>query len=232
MDQSIPLRVKLFVAATAVVGAWLLGIALLHWHSRDPLQFCCYFAIAILASTLKIRLPGMESTMSVHFLFVLLGTLELSLGETLVIGCSAALVQSLWLTTRRPEAIKVIFNVLSMSATAIWLTYVTYHSLAAVLGDRKSLLAACGCHYIFSEQHRARCPRYRSEREAIPAENMGGDLLLVFSVLLGRGCGGGVVSYLAAIWGWETGFLSLPIMYGIYRSYHLYVARLENEKER
>jgi hypothetical protein len=140
MDQSMPLRAKIFVAATAAIGGGVLLRALLHWHSHDLLQFGCYFAIAILASTLKIRLPGMESTMSVHFLFVLLGTLELSLAETLAIGCSAALVQSLWKTTRRPEALKVVFNVLSMCATAIWLTYFVYHSLAEVLKDRKPLL--------------------------------------------------------------------------------------------
>src|SRR5580704_17154270 len=97
MDQPIPLRAKLFVAVTAAIGAWLLGTALLHWHARDLVQFGCYFAIAILASTLKIQLPGMESTMSVHFLFVLLGTLELSLAETLAIGPHAGRVpQRIW----------------------------------------------------------------------------------------------------------------------------------------
>ena len=34
--------------------------------------------------------------MSVNFLFILLGVLELSLPETLVIGCTATLVQSVW----------------------------------------------------------------------------------------------------------------------------------------
>jgi hypothetical protein len=86
-----PKRAVAFVALVTVAGATVLGTSLLHWHSDDLLKFGCYLLIAILASTMKVRLPGMESTMSVHFLFVLLGVLELSLAETLVIGCTAAL---------------------------------------------------------------------------------------------------------------------------------------------
>src|ERR1035441_7140304 len=104
MNETIPIRVKMFVAVTTAIGAWILGTSFLHWHSHDPREFFCYLLIALAASTMKVRLPGMESTMSVHFLFVLLGILELSLPETLVIGCSAALVQSLCKTTRRPQA--------------------------------------------------------------------------------------------------------------------------------
>ena len=35
------------------------------------------------------QLPGIDGTMSVNFLFILLGVMELSLPETLVIGCTA-----------------------------------------------------------------------------------------------------------------------------------------------
>lgn len=232
MDQSIPLRVKLFVAATAVVGAWLLGSALVNWTSRDPLQFWCFFAIAILASTLKIRLPGMESTMSVHFLFVLLGTLELSLGETLVIGCTAALVQSLWKTTRRPEPIKVVFNVLSMCATAIWLTYFVYHSMAEALGDRKPLLLLLAATtYFLSNTVPVSLVIALSEKQSL-RKIWTETYFWSFPYYLAGAAVVGFVSYLASILGRETAFLSLPIMYGIYRSYHLYQARLENETER
>ena len=42
---------------------------------------------------LKIQLPGIDGTMSVNFLFILLGVVELSLPETLVLGCTATLAQ-------------------------------------------------------------------------------------------------------------------------------------------
>src|ERR1700756_2028732 len=126
MASSMPIRAKIFITVTAVAGAGVLATALLRWHSNDLLKFGCYLLIAVLASTMKVRLPGIEGTMSVHFLFVLLGILELSLPETLVIGCAAAAVQSLWKLKRRHELVKVVFNVFGMTANAVWLTYLAY----------------------------------------------------------------------------------------------------------
>ena len=47
------------------------------------MKFACYLVAALLASSLKVSLPGIEGTLSVNFLFTLLGILELSLPETL-----------------------------------------------------------------------------------------------------------------------------------------------------
>jgi hypothetical protein len=89
-----PLRAKIFIAFTALAGTVAVETAVLSLHPNDLLKFCFYLLIAVLASTMKVGLPGIEGTMSVHFLFVLLGILELSLPETLAIGCLAALVPS------------------------------------------------------------------------------------------------------------------------------------------
>ena len=146
-----PTRAKVFIVLTAAFGAAVLIIACLNWHSNDLLKFVCYLVIAILASTMKVKLPGMDSTMSVHFLFVLLGVLELSLAETLVIGCSAALVQSIWKNKHRSEAVKVIFNVFSNTSTAIFLTYYAYHLSASLLRNNMSLLLlVAACTYFLS----------------------------------------------------------------------------------
>src|SRR3954453_3278576 len=139
MASSLPKRAIAYVSLTAVLGCWALGTALFHWRSDSLLQFWCYLAIAMFASTLKVRLPGIESTMSVHFLFILLGILELSPSETMVLACGAALLQSLWNTNKKPEALKVIFNV-SMTATAVWVTYQAYWLAARLLHNRIPLL--------------------------------------------------------------------------------------------
>src|SRR5258708_35351530 len=99
-------KAKLFVAATVSAGILLLGTALMHWQSADLVRFSCYALIAILASVLKVRLPGIDGTMSVNFLFILLGIMELSLHETLIIGCTAGLVQGLWRTLPTPHGVK------------------------------------------------------------------------------------------------------------------------------
>src|SRR5262249_54123548 len=81
-----------------------------HWHSSDPIKFFCYLIVALLTSSLRIKLPGVNGTMSVNFLFILLGVLELSFAETLVIGFAAVLVQCYWRPANGPKPIHVIFN--------------------------------------------------------------------------------------------------------------------------
>ena len=89
-------RVKIFVAATATVGLVIIVYGLLHWQSNDPVRFACYLGIAVLASSMKVSLPGIDGTMSVNFLFILMGIVELSFPETLVLGCAATFTQCYW----------------------------------------------------------------------------------------------------------------------------------------
>ena len=232
MAQSIPIRAKIFVACTAAAGAAVLGATLPHWQSRDNLQFGCYLLIAILGSTMKVRFPKMESTMSVHFLFVLLGVMELSLAETLVIGCSAALVQSVWKTRHRPEALKVIFNVFSMSSNAICLTYLAYHySVKFLHNSMPLLLVVAACVYFLSNTVPVSIVISLSERislRKIWAETY----FWSFPYYLVGAAVVGFVSFSGHSLGWQNALLILPVMFAIYRSYLLYLARLEGEQRR
>src|SRR6202051_3403297 len=134
------IRARLFIGATAVLGMWALAHALLHWQSVDLTRFVCYLLVAVLASALKVQLPGIDGTMSVNFLFILLGVMELSLPETLVIGCAATLVQSVWQARSRPDPVKVLFNVFGMMANATVFCYTSYHWLDARVGSNKPIL--------------------------------------------------------------------------------------------
>jgi len=143
------IKAKLFVAGTVSAGILVLGMSLWHWQSSDLVRFSCYALIAVLASVLKVRLPGIDGTMSVNFLFILLGIMELSLPETLVIGCAAGLVQGLWMARERPSAVKVAFNV-AMLANAAGISYYGYHRLATLLGDRRptALMATALIYFV------------------------------------------------------------------------------------
>lgn len=227
-----PVRARVFIVITAACGVAALWTACLHWHSSDPLKFACYLGISILASTLKVRLPGMESTMSVGFLFVLLGVQELSLGETLVMGCIGALVQCLWKTKRRPEALKVIFNVFSDTANSIWLTYFAYHATEKVLTASMPLLLLMAAMTYFlgntvslsivialAERRSARKIWLETYFWGLPY-NLAGAAVV------------GCASFANRYVGWQSALLIIPVMYVIFRSYNLYLGRLEDQKKR
>ena len=232
MNPTIPMRAKAFVAVTACCGTAVLLTAFWHWHSSDLPKFLCYLVIAGLAATMKVKLPGMESTMSVHFLFVLLGIMELSLAETLAIGCAAALVQSLWKNKQPLEAIKVIFNVISMSANAIWITYVVYQFSCGFLKHSTPLLLFVAAFTYFlantvpvavvialSEDRPLRSIWSETYFWSLPYYLVGAAIVCLISIA-------------NRFIGWEDALLIVPVMYGIYRSYLMYLGRLEEEKRR
>jgi diguanylate cyclase (GGDEF)-like protein/putative nucleotidyltransferase with HDIG domain len=232
MASYMPIRAKLFIAVTAACGAAVLVTSVLHWQSHDQLKFGCYLLIAVLASTMKVQLPGIEGTMSVHFLFILLGVLELSLPETLVIGCAAALVQSVWKTKNPPEAAKVIFNVVSMTANAVCLTYFAYHlSAGALKNSTPLLLILAACAYFLSNTVPVSVVIALAEKQPIKkiwtqCYFWSFPYYLVGAALVG------LISLSNRYVGWQSSLLILPVMYWIYRSYHLYLGRLEDEKKR
>ena len=107
---------RTFVASVVLLGSGVLTYTVLHGTSSNPLKFFCFLAIALLASRLRVNLPGITGTMSVNFLFLLLGVLELSLSETMALGCAAVTVQCLnW---KRPIPLQVAFIICS-TAVAI-----------------------------------------------------------------------------------------------------------------
>ncbi len=226
------MRAKVFVGVTALAGSAVLVNAFWHWHSNNLVKFACYLIIALFASTLKVRLPGIESTMSMHFLFVLLGVLELSLAETLAIGCAAALMQSLWMAKRRPEPIKVVFNVLSMTSTAVFLTYYCYHLCAGFLKNSMPLLLLVAALAYFLTN--------TIPVALVVTMNQGSSLRKVWSetyfwslpYYLAGAAIVGLFSFANRFIGWQNGLLIVPIVYWIYRSYQLYLGRLEDGKKR
>ena len=230
MGRPMSIRARLFIGATAALGMYALVNALWHWQSVDLSRFICYLLVAVLASTLKIQLPGLDGTMSVNFLFILLSVLELNLPETLVLGCTATLAQCLFGTRQKLVPIKIVFNVFGMMANAIVLSYFAYHDLQRVLGAGTlpllvitslifflantvpvaviiSVTEGKSAHKVWAECHFWSFPFYMV------------GAAVVFSV-----------GFLSKQVGWQTSLLILPLVYWVYRSYHLYLAKLAAEK--
>src|SRR5690349_11668136 len=131
--------------ATAIYG----GIV---WKINDLPKFIAYLLTAMLASRLKVELPEITGTISVNFLFILIGISELSFSETLLLGCSAILVQCLLTRRRWPRIEQVLFNI-SSAAVAIWAAYFCFHGpLYARLHSNTALLlmVSAAVYFLFN----------------------------------------------------------------------------------
>src|SRR6266567_6298929 len=226
------IQTKAFVGITASLGVVVLGFALLHWQSQDLMRFVCYLAVALLASGLKVQLPGIDGTMSVNFLFILLGILELSLPETLLIGCSAALVQCLWRTHQATSPAKIAFNVFSMMANAIALAYFAYHRFVLITGHRAALLMLVLAALIYFLANTLPVSVIISLTEGKPARKVWSECYFwSFPFYLVGAAIIGLVGFVNRQAGWQTSLMVLPVIYWVYRSYRMYLGRLEDEKK-
>src|SRR5437588_10605468 len=225
-------RTKLFVGITVSIGMVVLGSALWHWQSADLARFVCYLAVAVLASSLKVQLPGIDGTMSVNFLFILLGVMELSLPETLLIGCTATLVQSVWHARNRLDPVKILFNVFGMMANASALCYVSYHWLDARVGSNKPILLMVAA-LVFFLANTLPISVVIALTEAKSSRKVWSECYFwSFPYYLVGAAAVGLVGIINQRAGWQTSLLVLPVIYWVYRSYRLYLGRLEAEKER
>src|SRR5882762_4866750 len=97
-----PTKAKTFVTLAIVPGVMMLVLGVSNWESADPVRFTIYLLLALVASTLKVRLPGLTGTLSLNFLFILIGVSQLSFSETLALGAVATVMQCVWKNRTRP----------------------------------------------------------------------------------------------------------------------------------
>src|SRR2546428_1469396 len=226
--RDLDLRAKALISLVVAVGTGVLLYAAVYPTSKNIAQFICYLLIAILAARLKVHLPGITGTMSVNFLFILLGVLELSLPETLILGSAAVVVQCFY--RDRPSPIQVTFN-LCASAFATAVAYDVYH-LAIGEGWFRShplLLGLAASTYFLANTGSIATVISLTERKAL--NKIWVDCYFwSFPYYLVGAAFAGMLGWFNRTFGCQTSLLVVPNIYLIYRSYRLYLGKLENEK--
>lgn len=229
-DKPMRTSAKIFITASASLGFAIMLFALRNWECKDPVHLIAYLAIALVASGLKVRLPDVNGTMSVNFLFILLGIMELSFPETMLIGCTATLVQCFLKMSRPTKFVRVVFNVFSMMPPAVAAAYYAFHGFARFFGHSQALMImAAGSVYFFANTVSVAAIISLAENQ--PFRKTWRDCYFwSFPYYL---AGAGLVALIHlvnSVAGWQTTLLVLPVVYWVYRSYRLYLSKLENEK--
>jgi len=133
-----PNKAKAYIALVIAAGAAVLGLAAWSWPSGGLQQFVVYLGLAMLASTLKVRIPGLEGTMSPNFLFLLLAMTSCRFSEVVVISLAAALVQSLWASAKRPRLVQVAFSAATLMVSSA-VAYQVSHLMPVGVGAGSSV---------------------------------------------------------------------------------------------
>lgn len=104
-----PRIAQAYISLILCSGATILLIAAGSWSSANLRRFVIFIGFAAISSTLKVRIPGIEGTMSPNFVFLVLAMVVCSFSEVTAITLAAALVQSLW-AAKQARLIQVAFS--------------------------------------------------------------------------------------------------------------------------
>jgi putative nucleotidyltransferase with HDIG domain len=222
---------RAFIAGMALAALGCLAFAFFPWRSTDPVKFACYLAAALLASSFKVTLPGIEGTLSMNFLFTLIGILEMSLPETLLIGLVSTLAQFYWRPARKSKPVQLLFNLshVTVCSSAAYGAYqlVSIHVLHGP--GPFALLVAAITLFVFGT---AAMSTIIGLTEAKPVPKVWRESYLwLFPYYLVGAAIAGLVRFLNQHIGWQASLLVLPPIYLLYRSYRLYLAKLDAEKQ-
>ena len=216
-----------YLSSQILLGATLLIVGLFDWHSHDHLRFASFLVSAAIAAALKVRLPGVTGTISVSFLFVLIGIVDLSLSEALAIGALSALVQCLWRTEHRPQVLQVSFN-LATRATALYVSWLVY----GYAHDHTFELASLGllslANYFANTFPIA---GIIALSEAKPLRKTWGDWGWMLPYYVVGTSIAWLIGQVPLSIQWEIPIICLPIVYLVHRSYRTYVVQIEHDKK-
>ncbi len=223
----------LYIATFIVLGAVVTVHSILPWKSDHPYLYLTLVACALITSALKVSLPGLPGTISVAYSFVLLAFTCLSLPETVVLAMGSCLIQCLWRPKRKPRLVEVLFT-LAIVANAAYLAFCLYHALLRVSTSQAvsilMLLAATTAYFLLNTFPIAGVIALTEKRHHFVRVWKDAYLWPLPYYLLGASIIG-LVELFAPRVGVQLPLAALPLIYGIYRTFRLYVDRLADEKK-
>ncbi len=217
-----------------VVSGFTLSIWVLSgWRPEVQLlpRLGLYILAALATSGLKVRLPGIFSTLSMNYVFIIAGLIDLHLPGGILISITSVLGQTFYRSRQRPQWQHVVFNLsqisLAVSAANVcfehpalqavdpWgvyaivgasLAYFTVNTviLSWIIGltTRKSALE------IWKESYLWTSPQYL----------VGGVVATCFHLLVNR-------------MNWAGVLFTFPVVYLVYRSYNIYLTRVDEQQK-
>jgi hypothetical protein len=220
--NEIPNRAKLFIVAIMLAAAAITVYAMLGMHPWHHYQFAMLLAISLIASRLKLKLPGLNGNMSVNLPFILIAQAQLSPAEALIIACASTLTQCLPRAGAKLKPVQVLFNISTM-AIAVELGWLVLHhgQHLKIISSWTLLLALSAAAFFLANT--LPVAGIISLSEGLKVLKVWSSIFhLSFPYYVLSAGMTSIVTTASYRIGWPIPVLVLPVMYGVYRSYRLY----------
>jgi diguanylate cyclase (GGDEF)-like protein/putative nucleotidyltransferase with HDIG domain len=230
-QQQLPGRARFYIAFVSLLGAIALGVAVSSWESPDLLKFAGFLVLATLSAGIRFEAPGIANGLSLSLLFVLFGIAELTASETVVLAAFVTLVQCFWNQKQRPGVYQIAFNIATIALAASAATWF-YHSPWMLENQEGAIIRLAVATVAFFLLNTVPVAFAVGIAEGFSAWAVWREFyLLSLPYYLGGGAVAQVASVAAQFAGWPTVLLTGPVLYLVFRSYRLYISRLDNERQ-
>ncbi|HEY6945661.1 MAG TPA: hypothetical protein VI431_11020 [Candidatus Acidoferrum sp.] len=220
-----PNSAKAYIAIIAALAAAVLVAVAAQWNPADLLRFVVFFALAMLASAMKIRLPGFKTTISPNFVFVLVGIAMFSFSETVLVGLGGALVQTFWRAQTRPKPVQVFFNAACLTVCTAAAFAAPHYVLAMLRFNSLAAMMVLGAA-VYVALNTGLVSLVISLAEQRPMSELWSSCYeWTFPYFLVGAAVAGLASAASESTTWGAALLVLPAMYFVYRYYRLHIFR-------
>jgi hypothetical protein len=226
MTNTLPIKAKVMIGMVAVASLCALSFGVVRWQTQAWPQLLLLMAAAALSSRLKVKLPGMTSSMSGNLPVILLGVTQLGLFASLLVAITAAIAQSYTSGGNKTKPIQFVFNACTL-LNASGLAYLAYHSQigARATAHTMSLVLAAATYFLANTAPVA----------SIIGLTEGGNPFALWhkvflwsfpNYVIGAGLTA-IASAFSTISGLATLAALMAVLFAVYQSYKMYVGRAE-----
>jgi len=226
MTNNLPIKAKVMIGMVAVASLCALSIGVVRWQTQAWPQLLLLMAAAALSSRLKVKLPGMTSSMSGNLPVILLGVTQLGLFSSLLVAVTAAIAQSYTSGGNKTKPIQFVFNACTL-LNASGLAYLAYHSQigARASAHTMSLVLAAATYFVANTAPVA----------SIIGLTEGGNPFALWhkvflwsfpNYVIGAGLTA-IATAFSTFSGLATLAALMAVLFAVYQSYKMYVGRAE-----
>ncbi len=225
-----PSLAKAYIAVIGALATAALGAVAYRWNPENLGHFVLFYSLAMVASAMKIRLPGLKTTISISFVFILIGIALFSFSEAVLLGLGGALVQSLWRPLQRSKPVQIFFNGACLTvctAAAFWAS----HTVPAFVGANSAaaMVVVGACVYMVLNTGLVSLVISLAQGQSLK-QIWSQCYEWTFPYFLVGAAVAGLASAAGHGTNWGVTLLVVPVMYFVYVYYRMHIVRavLEN----
>ena len=211
------IRVKALVCLV-VAGASASLYSTSGHANHEWVHFAVYLVAILLSSGMKVALPKTEGTMSVNFPFILLGILQLSPLQAVVLAVSSVIAQCRFRVIKPFTLVQILFNVANVT-TATVLAWHVYAGCLTLMGGEVAPALAVAATIYFGANSAPVTLIVAWESRTSPIGKWRQEFLWYLPFYLVGAMLAAAANLIGLMFGWMTSLLLIPMVYTVYRAY-------------